>query len=93
MKVKDLIQALSYFKGDTEVCIMDWRKNLHYADDEGQGNGIDPNFKVEFLEKDVNKPFVALFFDNVPTLPPDAPIVVFPFTDKLKLEHSKIELS
>jgi hypothetical protein len=64
MKVQDLIAELQKFPTDTEVCVADWRKNIHHADDEPQGHGIEPKFKVEFVNEDVNIPFVALSFEN-----------------------------
>lgn len=64
MKVKDLIAELQKFPDETEVCIMDWRKNVHHADCEPQGHGIEPRFKVVFENEDVNIPFVALAFEN-----------------------------
>ena len=64
MKVQDLIAELQKFPTDTEVCVVDWRKNIHHADDEPQGHGIEPKFKVEFVNEDVNIPFVALSFEN-----------------------------
>ena len=64
MKVSKLITELQKFPTDTEVCITDWRKNIHHADDESQGHGIEPDFKVEFEKEDVNIPFIALSFEN-----------------------------
>lgn len=64
MKVKDLLTELQKYPSDMEVCITDWKKNLHHADDEPQGNGIEPNFNIELVEEDVNIPFVALSFEN-----------------------------
>lgn len=64
MKVSELITELQKFPTDTEVCITDWRKNIHHADDEPQGHGIEPKFKVEFVNEDVSIPFVALSFEN-----------------------------
>lgn len=66
MKVKDLIKKLELMPQNLEVCIMDWRKNLHHADDDFNGKGIEPHFEVMHLTKkdDVNKPFVALLFMN-----------------------------
>jgi len=64
MKVSKLIAELQKFTEDTEVCITDWRKNIHYANVEPQGHGIEPKFKVEFVNEDVSIPFVALSFEN-----------------------------
>jgi len=64
MKVSELITELQKFTPDTEVCITDWRKNIHHADDEPQGNGIEPHFKIELVNENVNIPFIALSFEN-----------------------------
>lgn len=64
MKVKDLLTELLKYPNNMEVCIADWRKNLHHADDEPQGNGIEPNFKIELIKEDINLQFVALSFEN-----------------------------
>jgi len=64
MKVSELITELQKFPADTEVCIMDWRKNIHHANDEPQGHGIEPKFNVEFVNEDVSIPFIALSFEN-----------------------------
>jgi hypothetical protein len=63
MKKKDLIDALNAIDCE-DVCIFDWRKNIHHADDEPQSFGIEPNFEVEKIDKAVNKPFIALSFVN-----------------------------
>lgn len=64
MKVQELIKILTVYQPDTEVCITDWRKNIHHADTEPQGNGIEPEFFVDYIVEDVNKPFIALSFIN-----------------------------
>lgn len=64
MKALQLIAELQKFPSNTEVCITDWRKNIHHATDDPQGLGIEPNFKVEFVNEDVNIPFIALSFEN-----------------------------
>lgn len=64
MKKSELIKELEKIQGDPQVCITDWRKNIHHADDEPQGHGIEPKFKVEFIKESVNIPFVALSFEN-----------------------------
>lgn len=64
MKASDLIAELQKYPNFAEVCIMDWRKNIHHADDELNNQGIEPKFKVEFINEDVNIPFVALLFEN-----------------------------
>ena len=64
MKKEELIKKLQELPEGTEVCIMDWRKNLYYADDEPQGMGIEKDFVVEYQTEDVNKPFIALMFEK-----------------------------
>ena len=64
MKAWQLIQQLQKMPQNKEVCITDWRKNLHNADDEPNGIGIESQFKVEYIKEDVNKPFIALSFEN-----------------------------
>lgn len=64
MKKQDLVQILAAYPDDTEVCITDWRKHIHHADTEPQGNGIEPEFSVDYIVEDVNKPFIALSFIN-----------------------------
>lgn len=64
MKVENLIKKLQSLPKGTEVCIMDWRKNLHHADDMPQGNGIHKDFEVNYETEDVNIPFAALAFEN-----------------------------
>jgi hypothetical protein len=64
MKKLELIKALKQIQGNPEVCITDWRKNIHHANDEPQGHGIEPNFNVEFVNESVNVPFIALSFEN-----------------------------
>lgn len=43
---------------------MDFRKNIHHAHSEPQGNGIEQKFNIEFITEDVNIPFIALSFEN-----------------------------
>ena len=64
MKVADLILRLKKLPQNAEVCIVDWRKNLHHADDEGNGMGIEPDFEVAHEKENVSKPFVSLSFKN-----------------------------
>lgn len=64
MKNEKLLKLLSKLPKDSEVCIVDWRKNLHNANDEPQGNGIEPKFAVVFMKEDVSMPFIALQFEN-----------------------------
>lgn len=64
MKVEELIKQLQELPKGTEVCIMDWRKNLHHADDEPQGMGIEKDFAIEYHTEDVNIPFAGLVFEN-----------------------------
>lgn len=64
MKISELIEQLQQAPQDSEVCIFDWRKNLHHADGDYQGNGIVSDFKVDIVSEDVNIPFVALSFKN-----------------------------
>ena len=63
MKVEKLIQELQKMPPNSEVCVFDWRKNIHHADDEPIGKGVEPDFKVE-IEDAVPAPFVALSFEN-----------------------------
>jgi hypothetical protein len=63
MKKKDLIDALNAIDCE-DVCIFDYKKNIHNADDEPQSFGVEPNFDVQFIKEDVNKPFIALVYDN-----------------------------
>ena len=64
MKVEELIKQLQELPKGTEVCIMDWRKNLHHSDDEPQGMGIEKDFAIEYHTEDVNIPFAGLVFEN-----------------------------
>lgn len=64
MKVLELITELQKFPTNTEVCITDWRKNIHHTNDEPQGYGIEPKFKIKFVNEDVSIPFIALLFEN-----------------------------
>lgn len=64
MKNSELIKKLQQLPLDMEVCITDWRKNIHHADDEPQGHGIEPDFNIELVEESVNTPFIALSFKN-----------------------------
>ena len=64
MKAKKLIEELKKFPPGTEVCIVDWRKNIHHAGDEPQGHGIEHDFKIDLETKNVTKPFISLSFAN-----------------------------
>lgn len=64
MKVKELIIELQKMPQKAEVCIFDWRKNLHDADDEGSSQGIEPDFQVAYENRNVTKNFVSLSFKN-----------------------------
>ena len=64
MKRELLLKKITELPKGTEICICDWRKNLHHADEEPQGVGIEPDFKVTYETEDVNKPFAALGFKN-----------------------------
>ena len=64
MKVEQLIKELQQLPKGTEVCIFDWRKNVHHADNEPQGMGIEKDFSVEYQTEDVNLPFAGLMFEN-----------------------------
>ena len=60
----ELILALNNLPQDMEVCITDWRKNAFNATDEGCGIGIEPKFSISVVNENVNKPFIALSFEN-----------------------------
>lgn len=65
MKAQDLIKELQKHP-NAEVCIVDWNKNIFNADDEPQGEGIEPDFKVEYLDDfdGMTVPIIALSFEN-----------------------------
>ena len=64
MKREILIEKITELPIGTEVCICDWRKILHHADDEPQGIGIEPDFEISYEIESVTKPFAALGFQN-----------------------------
>lgn len=64
MKKRDLLLKLQQYPDDIDVCITDLRKNIFYTDNEPQGEGIVPDFKVELVDVNVNTPFLALIFEN-----------------------------
>lgn len=66
MKVEQVIAELQKFKKGTDVCIFDYRKNCHHsdADDEGSGIGIQSDFNIDFVSENVNKPFIAISYEN-----------------------------
>ncbi len=64
MEVGKLIEELKKLPKGAEVCLVDWRKNLHHASDEYAGEGIMTEFNVEYIEEYVNKPFIAIQFIN-----------------------------
>jgi len=65
MKTDKLIEELQKMPQNLDVCVADWRKHIHNADDEPNGIGIEPSFKVELIEGNgVPVPFIALSFEN-----------------------------
>jgi hypothetical protein len=72
MKVEELRMHLSDVPNGTEVCIFDYRKNLHNASDEPQSDGVHNKFSVEFIKEGV-PPFIALAFKNDDYLPDGMP--------------------
>lgn len=64
MKVEKLIRELKKMPPQTEVCIFDYRKNLHHASDEPQSHGIESNFEINHETENVSIPFCALTFKN-----------------------------
>ena len=68
MKVEILIKKLKELPANTDVCIVDYRKNLHHAngdeEDPSNGIGIQEKFRVEYYTKNVNKPFAGLDYKN-----------------------------
>jgi hypothetical protein len=47
MKKEVLIKALQKLPKGAEVCIYDWRKNLHNDTGDGSGVGVYPDFEIE----------------------------------------------
>jgi hypothetical protein len=64
MKKEDLIKQLEQLPAGIEVCIMDWRKNLHHANDEPNTESIEPDFNLARAEEGSPRPFIALEFKN-----------------------------
>ena len=64
MKNKELIKRLSEYHEDMEVCIFDWKMNLHRCDDEPISIGIQSEFKVEYQKESVNIPFISISYEN-----------------------------
>ncbi len=70
MKREELLKKIEALPEGTEVCIMDWQKNAYHAtgDEEGNGEGIYPEFNVEMIGKDGlpegKEPFAVLSFNN-----------------------------
>lgn len=68
MKVQDLIKKLQEFPENTDVCLYDYRQNVHYAngdeEDPDNGIGIQDKFRVDHITENVNKPFVGLIIKN-----------------------------
>ena len=62
MKNKDLIEALSKFPLDQEVCIFDYRKVLHFESEEPTSRGVYPDFGVE--QNFPSESFITLSFEN-----------------------------
>lgn len=63
-----LIEELQKLPDGVEVCICDWRKQLHHDVGCGSGAGIEARFEVQMLGvEDItegSKPFAVLSFDN-----------------------------
>lgn len=77
MKVEELIAELSKYPQEENVCIFDWRKNLHHASEETCPEGVYSDIKTERVAldkeeieyaKDVygteHKPWIAITFEN-----------------------------
>lgn len=66
MRKSELIKKLNQIEGDFEVCICDFRKNIHNMDGGGEPNGIgiEPNFTVNLEDKNFTKKFIGLEFEN-----------------------------
>jgi len=77
MTVKELITELSKYPENEDVCIFDWRKNLHHASEEPSSEGVYSDIKTERVAldreeieytKDVYgtepKPWIAITFEN-----------------------------
>jgi hypothetical protein len=70
MKVEKLIKELQKLPAGIEVCIGDYKKNVHHADGEpeGCGEGIYKDFNVDLMEKEEipkgSKPWASLTFDS-----------------------------
>ena len=64
MKVKELVELLYRLGGDeTDVCIGDVYK---WTISEDENAGIFPEFKVDFIDEEPNKPFICLTFKSEP---------------------------
>lgn len=67
MKLRDLINHLSVFDENLEVCIFDHLTNSEHFEEDSSGEGIYQSFSVEIIEhdeEDKEKNFIALIFDN-----------------------------
>jgi len=63
----NLLKKLKEIEGDFEMCLCDWRKNIHNMDGGGEPNGIGIESKFEIrLEEDesFNKKFIGIDFTN-----------------------------
>jgi hypothetical protein len=66
MKKSELIEKLNAIEGDPDVCILDLRKNLMFASDEGTSEGIHEIVDIDhfpIVEPD-HKEFITLSFHN-----------------------------
>jgi len=66
MRKSELIKKLNAIEGDFEVCIFDFRKNIHNHGGEefGISAGIEHEFSVSLENKHFKKPFIGLEFKN-----------------------------
>lgn len=64
MKKEELLEKIKALPDGVEVCIFDHRKNLHHANDEPQGMGIEKSFEVDMMKDGEPKPFAVLSFTN-----------------------------
>lgn len=68
MKVEKLIEQLKNLPENTDVCLVDYRKNLHHAngdeEDPSNGIGIQEKFRVEHFTENVNTPFIGILYKN-----------------------------
>lgn len=66
MNKQDLINALLALPEDvTDICIFDTRKNAYNSDEEPNGIGVQLDFTIEHIPKDISgKPLGAIIYKN-----------------------------